>query len=99
MRLTKRLKKYRKEIGTLPNGITLYSVYGYNCLNGIIFPAIYVDIEHLQDDKVEDNVIQHELQHYKVRDNIWQFIRVVCLVIQWYNPLVWWEARALWRNE
>jgi hypothetical protein len=73
-------------------------VYGYNCLNGIIFPAIYVDMEHLQDDKVVDNVIQHELQHYKVRDNIWQFIRVVCLIIQWYNPLVWWAYVASKRD-
>jgi beta-lactamase regulating signal transducer with metallopeptidase domain len=44
IRLCTRLKKYRKEIGTLPNGIPLYSMYGYNCLNGIIFPAIYVDM-------------------------------------------------------
>jgi beta-lactamase regulating signal transducer with metallopeptidase domain len=98
MRLCTRLKKHRQEIGTLPNGIPLYSVYGYNCLNGIIFPAIYVDVEHLQDDKIIDNVIQHELQHYKVKDNIWQFIRVICLIVQWYNPLVWWAYVASKRD-
>jgi hypothetical protein len=33
-----------------------------------------------------------------VKDNIWQFIRVVCLVIQWYNPLVWWAYVASKRD-
>ena len=45
-----------------------------------------------------DNIILHEIQHYKVRDNIWQLIRTVCLILQWFNPLVWWAYIASKRD-
>lgn len=94
MKLSVRLKKRRQKIGQLPNGIPLYSMPGYNCLSGILFPVIYVDIVQFQNANVVNNVIQHELQHYNVRDNLWQFIRVICLIFQWHNPLVWWAYFA-----
>lgn len=94
MKLFMRLKKGRKKIGRLPNGILLYSMHGYNCLSGIMFPVIYVDMVRLQSNNMVNNVIQHELQHYKVRDNLWQLIRVVCLIFQWHNPFVWWAYFA-----
>ena len=84
----------RKRVGKLSNGITIYSMPGYNCLMGVIFPAIYVDVVALASSNVIKYVIKHELQHYKVKDHIWQMLRIVCLVLQWYNPFVWWAYYA-----
>lgn len=88
------LKARRREIKRLSNGIILYAVDGFNCLTGILFPAIYIDIDGIKDPAVVKNVIRHELQHYRVRDNYWQFLRVLCLILQWHNPFMWWAYFA-----
>lgn len=84
------VKADRREIRKLSNGIILYEMPGYNCLMGIFPPAIYVDIEGLNNPAAVEDVIRHELQHYRVKDNYWQALRVLCLVLQWHNPLMWW---------
>ncbi len=89
IKLLTALKGKRRFYKTLPNGLTVYSMKGYNCLVGIFKPAIYVDTEQISNDVVIENVIRHELQHYQVRDNIWQLVRVICIILQWYNPLAW----------
>lgn len=94
IRLFLNFKATRQKIGMLQNGIPLYAASGYNCLMGIFFPAVYVDVEHLSNKDVVNDVIRHELQHYKVRDNYWQFLRVVCLILQWHNPFMWWAYFA-----
>lgn len=85
-----KLKQERLAIRTLPNGIRLYDMHGYNCLFGVIRPTIYVDQKEFGNSAVTEHIICHELQHYKVRDNLWQLIRIVCLILQWFNPFVWW---------
>lgn len=67
---------------------------GYNCLAGILFPAVYVDGEQIDNTEVMDHIIRHELQHYRVRDHYWQFLRVICLILQWHDPFVWWAYFA-----
>lgn len=98
VRLFSKLNKHRLAMGTLSHGIPLYAMDGHNCLVGIMFPAIYIDIDRLEDSKVIDNVIRHELQHYKMKDNLWQLLRVVCLILQWHNPFVWWAYFASRRD-
>lgn len=93
VRLFRELKGERREIGRLRGGLLLYGVQGYNCLAGILSPAVYVDEEQF-DDAVIGDIIRHELQHYKVGDHYWQFLRVVCLILQWHNPFVWWAYFA-----
>lgn len=88
------LRKSRQELDILETGIPLYSMPGYNCLAGVVSPAIYIDVDALENPAVIQNVIAHELQHYRVRDNYWQFLRVVCLILQWHNPLMWWAYYA-----
>lgn len=91
-------RQKRQKIEVLPGGIPLYAMPGYNCLAGILNPAIYIDPEALGNSTVAQNVISHELQHYRVRDHYWQFLRVLCLILQWHNPLMWWAYFASRRD-
>lgn len=91
-------RKERQRIEVLDYGIPLYAMPGYNCLAGIISPAIYVDTGALASPDIIRNVISHELQHYRVRDNYWQLLRVTCLILQWHNPFMWWAYYASGRD-
>lgn len=91
-------KHNREEVGICEDRIKIYSLKGYNCLVGILAPAIYIDEESLKEDVLIDNIIRHEYQHYKVKDNIWQLFRITCLILQWHNPLMWWAYYASKRD-
>lgn len=97
-RLSVTLKAKRKYIGMLKPDLPLYDMEGYNCLAGVFFPAVYVDIKGLGQRKIIEDVIQHELQHYRIRDNFWQLLRIVSLVLQWHNPFVWWAYASSRRD-
>ncbi len=62
------------------------------CLFGLIRPAVYVTKEAVKDPNVMHHVLAHETTHYAHRDHIWAVLRCLCLVLHWYNPLVWWAA-------
>lgn len=68
------------------------------CLYGLLCPSIYVTEEVMEKNVSMQHVLEHELTHYRHRDYIWSLLRVVCLVLHWYNPLVWW-ASILSRND
>lgn len=97
-RMFSELRKSRRKMKMLDNGIPLYDISGYNCLAGIVSPGIYVDTEALGSTENIRNVVSHELQHYRVRDNYWQFMRVFCLILQWHNPFMWWAYYASKRD-
>jgi beta-lactamase regulating signal transducer with metallopeptidase domain len=44
------------------------------------------------------HVLAHEETHYHHKDHIWSLLRCICLVVHWYNPLVW-LAAALSRRD
>lgn len=120
IRMDRYLRKERKELRILPNGLKVYEVQGYNCLFGILHPAIYVsgrysgwkeqEADHVQghitdqkkeinqeqvsDKQIMEYVISHESEHYRVKDHIWQMVRILCLILQWFNPFVWWAYRS-----
>ena len=58
------------------------------CLYGVVHPAVYVN------DNAGHNefIISHELTHYRHRDNWWALVRMLCVCIYWFNPLVWMAA-------
>lgn len=87
-------RKKRRKLESLDSKIPVYAMPGYNCLAGIVSPAIYVDTDVLGSSEVIQNVISHELQHYRARDHYWQLLRVICLILQWHNPLMWWAYFA-----
>lgn len=147
IRMHRYLRQERKELRILPNGLKVYAVPGYNCLFGMIHPAIYVsgrygglkeptadgeraferkqaadrkkvfdwkqvsvqkkvdeqeqgtdqkkiwEREQVSDAQIMEYVISHEMEHYRVKDHIWQMVRILCLILQWFNPFVWWAYR------
>lgn len=63
-----------------------------SCLVGLLHPRIYVS-------KTADSspdwckwIMRHELCHYQSMDHWYAVLRLLCLVLQWFNPLVWYAA-------
>lgn len=71
------------------------------CLFGL-FPAVYIPKEAVAfQDKEEEltaYILEHELTHYRHGDHVWAFVRMLCLILNWYNPLVWIAARLSVRD-
>lgn len=86
----RKLKQNKKqvEISQCPLPVYMASGIPSPCLYGIVNPAIYVTPESLSHEKRKGYVIAHELTHYRQKDHIWSFVRVLCLCIHWFNPLV-----------
>lgn len=82
-------KVKKRKLDKLSSEIDVYEVEEINGLVGILHPKIYMSKEVLQDETCRRYVFLHEMQHYKVKDNLWLFLRTLCVVIQWFNPLVW----------
>lgn len=63
------------------------------CLFGLIRPKVYLTPEATRDDSLLRHVLAHERTHFRHGDHIWSALRGVCLVLHWYNPLVWAAVR------
>ena len=85
----RRIRGSRRRVGTLEHGLPLYEAEGMNCLWGCFRPAVYLSPEVLATEERKAHVLQHELEHYRAKDHIWVLVRILCLLVQWYNPLVW----------
>ncbi|MBD5531868.1 MAG: hypothetical protein HDQ98_06665 [Lachnospiraceae bacterium] len=59
------------------------------CLFGVCRPAIYLNDTVLADEKNHAFALAHEQQHYRHKDHIWSLVRLVCLTVYWFHPLVW----------
>lgn len=59
------------------------------CLFGAVKPDIYLTNEVMKDPQMQRHVLAHEMSHFRQGDHIWSVLRCVCLVLHWYNPLVW----------
>ena len=64
------------------------------CVFGLFRPAIYLTPDAAKDPLVRNHVLAHELTHYRHFDHVWSVLRSLCLVLHWYNPLVWIAARV-----
>ena len=62
------------------------------CLFGLFRPRIYLPPEVAAEPRHREYSIAHELTHYRHGDALWAMLRCVCLVVHWYNPLVWCAA-------
>lgn len=67
---------------------------------GLIRPRIYVPIHLISDYEAEKMryMLLHELQHYRYKDNISNYLLLLAGIFYWFNPLVWLAARAM-RND
>ncbi len=59
------------------------------CLFGLLRPAIYLTPAAVATPQALRHVLAHELTHARHRDPLWSLLRNLCLVIYWFNPLVW----------
>ena len=64
------------------------------CVFGLFRPAIYLTPEAAKDSLIRSHVLEHELTHYRHFDHVWSLLRSLCLVLHWYNPLVWIAAKV-----
>lgn len=60
------------------------------CLVGVIHPYIALPLAANLDQAKQ--MLAHEICHYKAKDHIWTLITLLCCVIHWFNPLVWFAA-------
>jgi len=94
LHFSKKLKKTRWLYERKTDALPVYESDAVEtpCLFGLVRPAIYVTQEAIKDPKIMHHVLAHETTHYAHRDHIWAVLRCLCLVLHWYNPLVWWAA-------
>lgn len=95
LHLSLRLKRCRRELSVpdslLPVFVT--DAVPAPCILGVFHPAIYLTSEAAGDEAVCRHVLTHELTHYRHGDHIWSVLRSLCLILHWYNPMVWIAAR------
>ena len=90
-----RLKRSRKRISdeNLPT-LSVIPVYETEivtgpCLFGLFHPAVYVPECVAEDGEKFVFVLSHENTHYRHHDNWWALLRIFCVCLHWFNPLVW----------
>lgn len=94
------LKKTRRELTEMPVNVREFSgaprilkVYAAGdklsspCLFGLR-PSIYIP-DRLAGSKDLSFILSHEQTHYRHLDHIWGIIRILCLIVNWYNPLAY----------
>lgn len=87
---------FRKELPTFTRkgrGSQKLSVYladgiYSSCLYGVVRPSIYLNRKGMGEQE-KKYCIEHEYSHYLQGDMVWSVCRIVCLILHWYNPLVW----------
>lgn len=87
--------KYGAALVSVPGSpLPVYVTGGVSspCLYGLLRPAIYVTRDCLDDEQRLRHVIAHEATHRRHGDQFWSLVRCLCLVVWWFNPLVWLAA-------
>ena len=64
------------------------------CLFGLFRPAVYLTPGTMESEDGLRHVLAHEETHGRQGDPVWALLRSVCLVVYWFDPLVWWAAAA-----
>ena len=69
----------------------LYSVEGLPtpCLFG---KSVYIPAGLAVDHELLPYIVRHEACHYFHGDTLWGFLRMLCVCLYWYHPLVWLSA-------
>ena len=92
-------RKLKRNRGLLENpygNLPVYesAVIDTPCLFGIFKPTIYVTSNVANDSKVFRHAVCHEQSHYQQGDLFWAPLRCICLMLHWYNPVVWWAVKV-----
>ena len=88
-----RVRKTRQQMEVLQNKssppVYLSEAIPMPCMFGLLQPAVYVRNRDTDNKEYLSYILKHEYTHYRHRDNVWAFLRGLCLILHWYNPLVW----------
>lgn len=60
------------------------------CLVGAFRPWIALPLSASPEDA--EQMLRHELWHYKTGDHLWTLPQLLCCAVHWFNPLVWLAA-------
>lgn len=90
----KRNVKRQRSLYGKKDGLLVYFVDKHigSCLVGLVHPQIYVS--KVASDSLDwcRWIVKHELCHYRAMDHWYGVLRLLCIVLQWFNPLVWYAA-------
>ncbi len=94
LRFSLHLRRDRRPLeGTgSPMPVYLSGAAAAPCLFGLLRPAVYLPPEAARAPAALRHVLTHEETHYRHADPLWALLRALCLVLHWYNPLVWLAA-------
>ena len=86
-----RLRRSRVRLDDASANIPIYrtDAAGVPCVFGFPVPSIYLTTAVADDPVMYRHVLAHEWAHIRQGDSLFAFLRCVCLVLHWYNPLVW----------
>lgn len=100
LRFVKSLRRSRRKLGKIRGRIQVYEAPRITspCLFGFFNPTVYLPDNMELSGEQRKYVLAHEYTHYRHRDHIWAFVRSMCVVVHWYNPLVWLAARVSIRD-
>lgn len=87
----RRLKQERTLLPDTPYTLPVYLSASVEtpCLFGLFRPCIYLTPAAAENPTAMRHAVEHELTHFRHGDHIWAVMRCVCLILHWYNPLVW----------
>lgn len=96
VRFSQDLKKNRVLVGRFQHKLSVYQVQGIvsPCLFGLFKPAIYLQDNCELTEEQRLHVCAHEYMHYRHGDHVWTVIRCICVIVYWFNPLVWIAAKV-----
>lgn len=50
---------------------------------------IYIDMEQKKNEEQLPLIVRHEAMHQRGGDDLWNLLRVLCVTLYWFHPLVW----------
>ena len=100
LRLRRRLREAVpvREHPDCPVPVLLAGGLSSPCLAGVFRPRVYITQKSTESETTLRHVLTHELCHLRHGDCWWALLRVLCLTLWWWNPLVW-LAAALSRRD
>ena len=69
-------------------------------ITGIFKTRIYMPIHLISDHQKTDvrYILLHELQHYKHKDSLANYLMFLTAILYWFNPIVWYALKEM-RND
>ena len=91
LRFMLRLRRSRRPYPVEGCKYPVYLVQGLPspCLFGLFRTAVYLTPASVESPETLRHVLAHETTHARHGDPIWSLLRCVCLVVYWFDPLVW----------